>query len=65
MRCLLLVVLVAGSIWRFDYAAVALGCILLPIARLYTPDFDLLIAGLGGGTLAFLCLRPRRKGLLK
>ena len=57
--------LLSGSIWRFDYAAVALGCILLPVARLYTPDFDLLIAGLGGGTLAFLCLRPRRKGLLK
>ncbi len=57
--------LFAGSIWRFDYAAIVLGCVLLPIARHYAPDFDLLIAGVGGGTLAFICLRPRRKGLLK
>ncbi len=57
--------LFSGAIWRFDYAAIALGCGLLPIARYYAPDFDLLIAGLGGGTLAFICLRPRRKGLLK
>ncbi len=57
--------LLSGAIWRFDYAAILLGCVLLPIARYYAPDFDLLIAGLGGGTLAFVCLRPRRKGLLK
>ena len=57
--------LLSGAIWRFDYAAIALGCVLLPIARYYAPDFDLLIAGVGGGTLAFICLRPRRKGLLK
>ena len=57
--------LLSGSIWRFDYAAIALGCVLLPIARLYAADFDLLIAGVGGGTLAFICFRPRRKGLLK
>ena len=57
--------LLSGAIWRFDYAAIALGCVLLPIARCYAPDFDLLIAGVGGGTLAFVCLRPRRKGLLK
>lgn len=57
--------LFSGAIWRFDYAAIALGCALMPIARHYAPDFDLLIAGLGGGTLAYICLRPRRKGLLK
>ena len=57
--------LISGSIWRFDYAAIVLGCLLLPIARHYAPDFDLLIAGLGGGTLAFVFFRPRRKGLLK
>lgn len=57
--------LLSGSIWRFDYAAIVLGCAVLPLARLYTPDFDLLIAGVGGGTLAFVFFRPRRKGLLK
>lgn len=57
--------LLSSAIWRFDYAAIVLGCVLLPIVRLYAPDFDLLIAGVGGGTLAFMCLRPRRKGLLK
>ncbi len=57
--------LFAGAIWRFDYAAIALGCMMLPIARHFAPDFDLLIAGVGGGTLAFIFLRPRRKGLLK
>ncbi len=57
--------LLSGAIWRFDYAAIVLGCILLPIARYLAPDFDLLIAGVGGGTLAFMCLRPRRKGFLK
>jgi len=57
--------LLSGAIWRFDYAAIVLGCVLLPVARYFAPDFDLLIAGLGGGTLAFICLRPRRKGLLK
>lgn len=57
--------LLSGAIWRFDYAAVFLGCLILPIARYYAPEFDLLIAGVGGGTLAFICLRPRRKGLLK
>lgn len=60
-----LVSLFSGAIWRFDYGAIVLGCVLLPIARYYAPDFDLLIAGVGGGTLAFICLRPRRKGLLK
>ena len=52
--------LFSGAIWRFDYGAIALGCILLPIARYYVPEFDLLIAGVGGGTVAFILLRPRR-----
>jgi predicted branched-subunit amino acid permease len=60
-----IVSLFAGAKWRFDYAAIAFGCLLLPVARTYAPEFDLLIAGLGGGTLAFVCFRPRRKGLLK
>ncbi len=57
--------LLASAIWRFDFGAIALGCFLLPIAHYFAPDFDLLIAGVGGGTLAFIFLRPRRKGLLK
>ena len=57
--------LFGGAKWRFDYAAIVFGCLLLPVARIYAPEFDLLIAGLGGGTLALVCFRPRRKGLLK
>ena len=56
--------LIASAKWRFDWAAVAAGIVLLPLARIVAPDFDLMLAGVGGGTLAFLLLRPRRKGLI-
>ncbi len=56
--------LLASARWRFDWAAIAAGVVLLPLARWYAPDFDLLLAGVGGGTLAFLLFRPRRKGLI-
>lgn len=60
-----LISLMASAKWRFDYAAIALGCLLYPVARHLAPDFDLLLAGVGGGTLAFFAFRPRRRGLLK
>jgi predicted branched-subunit amino acid permease len=60
-----LVSLFGGAKWRFDYAAIALGCALLPVSRYFAPNFDLLLAGVGGGTIAFFAFRPRRKGLLK
>ena len=56
--------LLASARWRFDWAAIAAGAVLLPLARWLAPDFDLLLAGVGGGTLAFLLFRPRRKGLI-
>jgi predicted branched-subunit amino acid permease len=56
--------LIASAKWRFDWAAVAAGIVLLPVARWFAPDFDLMLAGVGGGTLAFLLFRPRRKGLI-
>jgi predicted branched-subunit amino acid permease len=56
--------LMASAKWRFDWAAVAAGIVLLPLARMAAPDFDLMLAGIGGGTLAFVLLRPRRKGLI-
>lgn len=59
-----LISLIASVKWRFDWAAIVAGIVLLPLARMAAPDFDLMIAGVGGGTLAFLLLRPRRKGLI-
>ncbi len=56
--------LVASARWRFDYAAIAFGSAALPLAHQFAPEFDLMLAGVGGGTLAFLLFRPRRKGLL-
>ena len=56
--------LMASARWRFDWAAIVIGAALLPLVRWLAPDFDLLIAGVGGGTLAFLLFRPRRRGLI-
>jgi predicted branched-subunit amino acid permease len=60
-----LITLVSGARWRFDYWAIALGAAIGPVAAHYWPRFDLLIAGLVGGTVAFLLARPKRRGLLK
>jgi predicted branched-subunit amino acid permease len=54
--------LVASARWRFDYIAIGLGAIIGPLATLWLPDFDLLLAGLVGGSAAFLLARPRRQG---
>jgi predicted branched-subunit amino acid permease len=48
--------------WRFDYWAIVLGALLAPVAAAIAPRFDLLIAGLVGGTVAYLVARPRRSG---
>jgi predicted branched-subunit amino acid permease len=56
--------LVASARWRFDYLAIGLGALIGPLATALVPDFDLLLAGLVGGTVAFLVARPRRRGLL-
>ncbi|MBX9591058.1 MAG: AzlC family ABC transporter permease [Hyphomonadaceae bacterium] len=46
--------LVISSQSRMDVAAVVLGCGLAPLLYLIVPGFDLLAAGLIGGTLAYL-----------
>jgi predicted branched-subunit amino acid permease len=56
--------LVASARWRFDYLAIGLGALTWPIATALVPDFDLLVAGLIGGTAAYVLAPPRRKGLL-
>lgn len=55
-----LVSLLAGASWRADYAAILLGLGLGPLAYHFAPEFDLLIAGLAGGTLAFALGRAIR-----
>lgn len=52
-----------GSIrWRFDVLAILFGAVLGPVAGSFAPRFDLLIAGVVGGTVAFLLGRPKRRG---
>lgn len=46
--------LVISSQSRADMAAIVLGCCLAPLLYLVVPGFDLLAAGLIGGTLAYL-----------
>jgi predicted branched-subunit amino acid permease len=60
-----LVTMVSGARWRFDFWAIALGGAIGPVATHYWPRFDLLIAGLAGGTIAFIVARPKRRGLIK
>lgn len=53
--------LFSGVRWKFDYLAIALGLFLGPVTHYFLPDFDLLIAGLVGGTLAYFLARPSGK----
>jgi predicted branched-subunit amino acid permease len=53
-----LVSLFAGARWRSDYVAILLGVVLGPITYQFSPELDLLVAGLVGGTLASLLKRP-------
>ncbi len=59
-----MVTLVSGARWRFDYWSIALGAAIGPLATYLWPRFDLLIAGVVGGTVAFVLVRPKRRGLL-
>ena len=47
----------AAAITRRDKVAVALGAVLAPLVYLWLPEADLLIAGLAGGTIAYLAGR--------
>jgi predicted branched-subunit amino acid permease len=44
---------------RMMGTALAFGAIAGPVAYLYTPQWSVLVAGLFGGTLAFMLTRPR------
>ncbi len=54
--------LFAGARHYSDYIAIISGAIIGPLAYIYAPDLDMLIAGLTGGTIAFLIARKSRKG---
>lgn len=51
--------LVAAKL-RMDYLALVAGCVLGPIFFVLIPEFDLLIAGVSGGTLAYFLGRNAR-----
>jgi predicted branched-subunit amino acid permease len=59
-----LVSLLSGISWRFEYGALVLGAIIGPLTYRIAPEFDLFIAGIAGGSLAYLlhelALRFRR-----
>jgi len=46
--------------WRFDYLAIGLGAAIGPVVEHYYEGIDLLVAGLVGGTIAYLVARPGR-----
>ena len=54
--------LFAGAKHNSDYIAIIAGAIIGPVAYILAPDLDMLIAGLLGGTLAFLIARKSGKG---
>lgn len=53
--------LIAGTRTAADAVALGLGILLMPVAGpLVGPDFDLLVVGLTGGTIAYIVHRRRR-----
>lgn len=60
MNPVFFIIVLAGDIrGRMMAASLALGAIAGPLAYLYTPQWSVLVAGLGGGTLAFALARGR------
>ncbi len=60
MNPVFFIIVLAGDIrGRMMGASLALGAIAGPLAYLYTPQWSVLVAGLGGGTLAFALARAR------
>lgn len=49
-----LVSLLSGLRWRFEYGALVLGAIIGPLTYQIAPEFDLFVAGIAGGSLAFM-----------
>ncbi|GGE47322.1 hypothetical protein GCM10007276_25600 [Agaricicola taiwanensis] len=46
---------------RTDYLALGFGLVATPLATMWFPEADLLIGGVGAGTLAYLAHRTQRK----
>jgi predicted branched-subunit amino acid permease len=49
-----LVSLISGIRWRFEYVALLLGAVLGPLTYRIAPAFDLFVAGIAGGTAAYV-----------
>ena len=49
-----LVSLLSGIRWQFEYAALLLGAIIGPLTYRIAPEFDLFVAGIAGGSLAYM-----------
>ncbi|NNF79392.1 MAG: hypothetical protein HKN05_15305 [Rhizobiales bacterium] len=58
--CFFFISLFSNARARADYFAIAAGVLLLPFCLELVPDYDLAVAGLVGGTLAFVAGRSRR-----
>lgn len=59
--CFFFISLFTNARERADYFAIAAGAALIPICVELVPDYDLAVAGLAGGTLAYVAGRvPRR-----
>ncbi len=56
-----LLALLGGAGMRMDWLAIALGLVIGPLAHLYWPRLDLLIAGIAGGGLAFVLARQKQE----
>lgn len=59
--CFFLITLFMNARARADYFAIAAGVALLPVFMRLVPDYDLAIAGLAGGTLAYFGGRVVRR----
>ena len=59
--CFFFVSLFAAAKVRSDFLAIAGGVLLIPLCMRLAPDYDLVIAGAVGGTLAYL-IGGRREG---
>jgi predicted branched-subunit amino acid permease len=56
-----LVSLFSGIRWRFEYWALFMGVVIGPLTYRVAPEFDLFIAGLIGGSLAYLLDRHSKQ----
>lgn len=53
--------LFASARWTMDYLAIAAGAVIGPAVYYSFPDYDLLVGGLVGGSVAYLAARLKRR----